>query len=158
MGLYPDYAPKKKRFSLFGGEEPKTVFGGEEEKESIPAEPLPPRFCLRCTDTEMKFFRNLKVQLEGYYGPGSIYSLLEDEDDPDSLSLLPLDMYVCPKCRRIELQWPEDVPLPEAELSEEENYERQLSGMTEKELRAIVKSELRSEGIRAAARKLLERE
>ena len=37
MGLYPDYAPKKKRFSLFGGEEPKTVFGGEEEKESIPA-------------------------------------------------------------------------------------------------------------------------
>ena len=67
-------------------------------------------------------------------------------------------VWVCPKCRRIELQWPEDVPLPEAELSEEENYERQLSGMTEKVLRAIVKSELRSEGIRAAARKLLERE
>ncbi|MBR5217074.1 MAG: hypothetical protein IKV68_01800 [Oscillospiraceae bacterium] len=159
MGLYPDYAPKKKRFSLFGGEEPKTVFGGEEEKESIPAEPLPPRFCLRCTDTEMKFFRNLKVQLEGYYGPGSIYSLFEDEDDPDSLSLLPLDMYVCPKCRRTELVWCLGVDPGGEERPDKAvlKYERTFERCTEEQLRQVLEGENFSEDMKTAARNLLER-
>jgi len=55
----------------------------------------------------------------------------------------------------IELRWPEDVALPEEELSGEEKYLRQLRGMSKKELRSVAESKLRGEEIRAAARKLL---
>ena len=159
MAKYEDYAPKKKKFRLFEAEDAPEPTPQEEPIEAVPEKAAEePRFCLRCTDTEMLFYRTVKLQTDRYWDGGTIRDLFRDDDEPYETALLPAEIWVCPKCRRIELQWPEDVPLPEAELSEEENYERQLSGMTEKELRAIVKSELRSEGIRAAARKLLERE
>ncbi len=161
MAMYPDYVPKKKKFRLFGGDEPETPMFGvpTEEKESASAQPREPRMCLRCADTEMKFFRNLKLQLEGYYGPGSLMSLFEDEDDPDSLSLLPLDMYVCPKCRRTELVWclgvlPDKEELPDAPVLK---YERTFERCTEQQLRQVLEGENFSEDMKTAARNLLER-
>ena len=99
--------------------------------------------CVRCGDVPLRLQGRKLLE---------VYQLEQIAQD----AALDARVWVCPKCRRIELQWPEDVPLPEEELSEEENYARQLGGMTDKELHAIVKSELRSEGIRAAAQKLLE--
>ncbi len=100
--------------------------------------------CVRCPGVKLRL-RGREL-MEVY----RVYQVAESE-------ALDARVWVCPNCRRIELQWPEDVALPEEELSEEENYARQLGGMTDKELHAIAKSELRSDGIRAAARKLLER-
>ena len=77
-------------------------------------------------------------------------------DRPAFDAALDVRIWVCPNCRRIELQWPEDVPLPEEEPEGVEKYLRQLRGMSDKELRSVAESELRSEEIRAAARKLLE--
>lgn len=154
MAQYPDYAPKKKKFRLFEGVE---QLVRDEPPDVLP--PVEPRFCLRCTGTPMKFFRNLKLQLEGYYGPGSIMSLFEDEDNPDSLSLLPLDMYVCPNCRRTELVWslgvlPDKTEVPEgAVLKYECNFER----CTEQQLRQVLEGKEFNDDMKQAARNLLER-
>lgn len=154
MALYPDYAPKKKKFRLFDvpPAEPDLQGGAD-----APAREEPPRYCLRCTDTEMRFFRSLKLQLEGCYGPGSLANLFENEDDPDSLSLLPMDMYVCPKCCRTELVWCLDVmpggeALPEKEVRK---YERTFARCTAQQLRQVLEGEAFDESAKQAARNLL---
>ena len=162
MAQYPDYAPKKKKFRLFDVPEqadtPEQRDGEMREKE-IAATAAEPRFCLRCTDTPMKFFRNLKFQLEGHYGPGSIQALFEDEDDPDSLSLLPLSMYVCPNCRRTELVWnlgvlPDKEELPDSAVLK---YERTFERCTEQQLRRVLEGKEFNDDMKQAARNLLER-
>ena len=144
MSLYPDYAPKKKKFLLFHA--PQRLPEQAAEQPAPEITPRPPRNCLRCPDTEMKFFRNLKLQLEGYYGPGS-------------LSLLPLDMYVCPKCRRTELVWclgvlPDGEEVPESAVLK---YERTFERCTEQQLRQVLEGEEFSDDMKQAARNLLER-
>lgn len=162
MALYPDYAPEKKKFCLFDAPEAEVAPTAEEsfeEEECAPQHSAEPRFCLRCTDTEMKFFRNLKLQLEGYYGPGSLFNLFEDEDDPDSLSLLPLQMYVCPKCRRTELVWSLGV-LPDGEeipLSGVLKHERTFARCTMQQLRKVIEGKEFNEEMKQAARNIISR-
>lgn len=165
MTLYPDYAPKKKKFRLFDA--PETVveppvqepLDDLDEEEAPPQRSAQPRFCLRCTDTEMQYFRNLKLQLEGYYGPGSLLNLFEDEDDPESLSLLPLKMYVCPKCRRTELVWSLDV-LPSGEetpCTGVAKYERIYKNSPMQRLRQIIEGKEYDEEMKQAAQNILSR-
>lgn len=157
MAKYEDYAPetpKKKKFPLFEGME-------QLVREELPdvAPPVESRFCLRCTDTEMKYYRTLKFQLEGHRPELLLRSLLEDEDDPDSLSLLPLEMYVCPKCRRTELAWCLGVD-PDGEQREDGKvlkYERNFERCTERQLRQVLDGKEFDEDMKQAARNLLER-
>ena len=99
--------------------------------------------CVRCPGVKLRLRSREMIEL--YSAAYSEYT-----------AALDAQIWVCPNCRRIELRWPEDVALPEEEVSGEEKYLQQLQGMSEKELRSIVNSPLRGEEIRAAARKLLE--
>ena len=130
-----------------------------DEEEAPPQRSAQPRFCLRCTDTEMQYFCNLKLQLEGYYGPGSLLNLFEDENDPESLSLLPLEMYVCPKCRRTELVWslavlPDGGELPESGVLK---HERTFRKCTMQQLRQIIEGKEYDEEMKQAAQNILSR-
>ena len=157
MAKYEDYAPetpKKKKFCLFEGLEQLV----REDPPDV-APPVEPRFCLRCPDTEMKYYRTLKFQLEGHRPERLLRSLLEDESDPDSLSLLPLEMYVCPKCRRTELVWCLGVD-PDGEQREDWKvlqYERNYERCTEQQLRQVLEGEEFNDDMKQAARNLLER-
>lgn len=97
--------------------------------------------CVRCPGVKLRLRSREVIEV---YGRVAMNDMLDAQ------------IWVCPNCRRIELRWPEDVALPEEEVSGEEKYLQQLQGMSEKELRSIVNSPLRGEEIRAAARKLLE--
>ena len=162
MAKYEDYAPKKRGFRLFEAEDvmPSAPVPQEEPAEAVPEKTAEePRFCLRCTDTEMKYYRTLKFQLEGHRPELLLRSLLEDEDDPDSLSLLPLEMYVCPKCRRTELAWCLGVD-PDGEQREDGKvlkYERNFERCTERQLRQVLDGKEFDEDMKQAARNLLER-
>lgn len=162
MALYPDYAPKKKKFRFFDAPEMETeppVEDSPAEETEEPSVGSEPRYCLRCEGTEMKFFRKLKLQLEGYYGPGSVLNLFEDEDDPDSLSLLPLKMYVCPQCRRTELVWALDV-MPGGEeipLTGVARYERIYKNSPMQRLRQIIEGKEYDEDMKQAAQNILSR-
>ena len=157
MAKYEDYAPetpKKKKFRLFEGLEQLV----REEPPDV-APPVEPRFCLRCPDTGMKYYRTLKFQLEGHRPELFLRSLLEDENDPDSLSLLPLEMYVCPKCRRTELVWCLGVD-PDGKQREDWKvlqYERNYERCTEQQLRQVLEGEEFNDDMKQAARNLLER-
>ena len=162
MALYPDYAPKKKKFRLFDAPEQAAEPPVEEpldEEEAAPQRSAEPRHCLRCADTEMQYFRKLKLQLEGYYGPGSLLNFFEDEDDPESLSLLPLEMYVCPKCRRTELVWALDV-LPDGREVPESGvlkHERSFRKCTMQQLRQVIEGKEFDEEMKQAAQNILSR-
>lgn len=103
---------------------------------------MQPFTCVRCPGVKMRLRSRELIK---------VYRVVQVAED----AALDAQIWVCPECRRIELRWPEDVALPEEELNDEEKYLQLLHGMSEKELLSIAGSELRSEGIRAAARKLL---
>ena len=162
MAKYEDYAPKKRGFRLFEAEDvmPAAPAPQEEPVEAVPEKTVEePRRCLRCPDTEMTFFRSLKIQLEGHRPEGLLAMLWEDEDDPYSLSLLPLDVYVCPKCRRTELVWNLGV-FPGGELmpeSEVRKHERAFERCTEQQLRQVLEGKEFNDDMKQAARNLLRR-
>ena len=157
MAKYEDYAPEtpeKRKFRPFAAIK---EFVSEEPPDVLP--PTEPRFCLRCTDTEMKFFRVLKFQLEGHRPELTLRGLWEDENDPDSLSLLPLEMYVCPKCRRTELAWCLGVD-PDGEQRSDWKvlkHERAFARCTEQQLRQVLEGKEFNEDMKQAARNLLEK-
>lgn len=99
--------------------------------------------CVRCPGVKLRLRGRELIE---------VYRMVQIAEE----AALDARIWVCPNCRRIELQWPEDVALPEEEPEGEEKYLRQLRGMSEKELRSVAESKLRGEEIRAAARKLLE--
>lgn len=160
MPLYPDYAPKKKKFRLFETEDvmPPTPAPQEDPVEVVPEKAAEePRRCLRCTDTEMKFYRTVKLQTEGYYGPGGIQSLFRDDDDPDQAVLLPVEIWACPKCRRMEMVWG-FATMPDGErLPEVVKYEQTFEYCTEQQLRQVLEGEKFNADMKQAARNLLRR-
>lgn len=163
MAKYEDYAPetpKKKKFRLFEAEDVMlaTPTPQEEPTESVPEKAAEePRRCLRCTDTEMVFYRTVRLQTENYYGPGGIQSLFRDDDDPDQAVLLPAEIWVCPKCRRMELVWG-FATMPGGErVSEVVKYEQTFEHCTEQQLRQVLEGEKFNADMKQAARNLLRR-
>lgn len=160
MAKYEDYAPKKRGFRLFEAEDvmPAAPSPWEEAAEVVPEKAAEePRRCLRCTDTEMKFYRTVRLQTENYYGPGGIQSLFRDDDDPDQAVLLPAEIWVCPKCHRMELVWG-FATMPGGErVSEVVKYEQTFERCTEQQLRQILAEDKFNADMKQAARNLLRR-
>ena len=162
MAKYEDYAPKKKKFRLFEAEDvmPAAPAPQEEPTEAAPEKAAEePRRCLRCPDTEMVFYRTVRLQTEEYYGPGSLQSLFRDDDDPRQAVLLPVSVWACPKCRRMEMVWgfPE---LPGGELMPESavrKHERAFERCTEQQLRQVLEGKEFNDDMKQAARNLLRR-
>ena len=161
MDKYEDYAPKKRGFRLFEAEEgpqptaeERTADTDALEEVALPSEP---RFCLRCTDTEMLFYRTVKLQTDRYWDGGSIRDLFRDDDEPYETALLPAEIWVCPKCRRMETVWAFSTLPGGAGLSKVWEYERTFEYCNEKQLRQILEEDKFNEDMKQAARNLLER-
>ncbi len=158
MALYPDYAPKKKKFRLFEAEDAPEPTPQEEPVEAVPEKAAEePRFCLRCTDTQMVFYRTARLQMEGYTKPGTLIELFRDDDDPYETALLPAEIWVCPKCRRMETVWAFSTLPGGAGLSKVWEYERTFEYCNEKQLRQILEEDKFNEDMKQAARNLLEK-
>ena len=161
MAKYEDYAPKKKKFRLFEAEEaPRPTVEERTDAADAPedaASPSEPRFCLRCTDTEMLFYRTARLQMEGYTKPGTLIELFRDDDDPYETALLPAEIWVCPKCRRMETVWAFSTLPGGAGLSKVWEYERTFEYCNEKQLRQILEEDKFNEDMKQAARNLLEK-
>ena len=160
MAKYEDYAPKKRGFRLFEAEEVTTPTPApqEEPTETAPEKAAEtPRFCLRCTDTQMMFYRTVRLQMEGYYGPGGIDSLFRDDDDPYQAVLLPASVWVCPKCRRMEQVWGFPALPRQRRTSPVVKHERAFENCTEQQLRQILESGEFDADMKQAARNLLRR-
>ena len=158
MAQYPDYAPKKKKFRLFDAPEATPEIGTQEDEEKAPEVPAAeePRFCLRCTDTKMLFYRTVKLQMEGCR-PGTIVELLRDDDDPDDTALLPAEIWVCPKCRRMEQVWGFPALPRQRRTSPVVKHERAFENCTEQQLRQVLQGEEFNADMKQAARNLLRR-
>ncbi len=158
MAKYEDYAPKKKKFRLFEAEEAPEPTPQEEPIEAVPEKAAEePRFCLRCTDTEMLFYRSVKLQTDRYRDGGSIRELFQDDDEPYETALLPAEIWVCPKCRRMETVWAFSTLPGGAGLSKVWEYERTFEYCNEKQLRQILEEDKFNEDMKQAARNLLEK-
>lgn len=160
MDKYEDYAPKKRGFRLFDAEEApqpaaeeRTVTADAPEEVVLPSEP---RFCLRCTDTQMAFYRTARLQMEGYTKPGTLIELFRDDDDPYETALLPVEIWACPKCRRMEMVWG-FATMPSGETLEVVKYEQTFEYCNEKQLRQILEEDKFNEDMKQAARNLLEK-
>lgn len=152
MAKYEDYAPEKKKFRPFAAIK---EFVTEEPPDVLP--PTEPRFCLRCTDTEMLFYRSVKLQTDRYCDRGSITELFRDDDEPYETALLPAEIWVCPKCRRMETVWAFSTLPGGAGLSKAWEYERTFEYCNEKQLRQILEEDKFNEDMKQAARNLLEK-
>ena len=158
MAKYEDYAPKKKKFRLFEAEDTQAPTPQEEPIEAVPEKAAEePRFCLRCTDTEMLFYRTVKLQTDRYWDRGSITELFRDDDEPYETALLPAEIWVCPKCRRMETVWAFSTLPGGAGLSKVWEYERTFEYCNEKQLRQILEEDKFNEDMKQAARNLLEK-
>lgn len=160
MAKYEDYAPKKRGFRLFEAEDvmPPTPAPQEEPAESVPEKAAEaPRRCLRCTDTEMLFYRSVKLQTDRYWDGGTIRDLFRDDDEPYETALLPAEIWVCPKCRRMETVWAFSTLPGGAGLSKVWEYERTFEYCNEKQLRQILEEDKFNEDMKQAARNLLEK-
>lgn len=158
MAKYEDYAPKKKKFRLFEVEDAPEPTPQEEPVEAVPEKTAEePRFCLRCTDTEMLFYRTVKLQTDRYWDRGSITELFRDDDEPYETALLPAEIWVCPKCRRMETVWAFSTLPGGAGLSKVWEYERTFEYCNEKQLRQILEEDKFNEDMKQAARNLLEK-
>lgn len=158
MAKYEDYAPKKRGFRLFEAEDTQAPTPQEEPIEAVPEKAAEePRFCLRCTDTEMLFYRTARLQMEGYTKPGTLIELFRDDDDPYETALLPAEIWVCPKCRRMETVWAFSTLPGGAGLSKVWEYERTFEYCNEKQLRQILEEDKFNEDMKQAARNLLEK-
>lgn len=158
MDKYEDYAPKKKKFRLFEAEDTQAPTPQEEPIEAVPEKAAEePRFCLRCTDTEMLFYRTVKLQTDRYWDGGSIRDLFRDDDEPYETALLPAEIWVCPKCRRMETVWAFSTLPGGAGLSKVWEYERTFEYCNEKQLRQILAEDKFNEDMKQAARNLLEK-
>lgn len=152
MAKYEDYAPKKKKTSRLYAPWKQSP----QKKETQQEEPPAIRFCLRCPDTPMVYFRNLKLQMEEHVR-GSLQYLFESERDPYSLTLLPVRVYICPKCRRTELEWAGEV-LPDGSSIPDRavlKHERALERCTLEQLRQVLESDEFDENMKQAARNIL---
>jgi hypothetical protein len=157
MAKYEDYAPKKKKFRLFEAEDTQAPTP-QEEPEAVPEKAAEePRFCLRCTDTEMLFYRTVKLQTDRYWDGGTIRDLFRDDDEPYETALLPAEIWVCPKCRRMETVWAFSTLPGGAGLSKVWEYERTFEYCNEKQLRQILEEDKFNEDMKQAARNLLEK-
>ena len=158
MAKYEDYAPKKKKFRLFEAEDTPAPTPQEELTETVPERAAEePRFCLRCTDTEMLFYRTVKLQTDRYWDGGTIRDLFRDDDEPYETALLPAEIWVCPKCRRMETVWAFSTLPGGAGLSKVWEYERTFEYCNEKQLRQILEEDKFNEDMNQAARNLLEK-
>ena len=158
MAKYEDYAPKKKKFRLFEAEDTPAQTPQEEPTEAVPEKAAEePRFCLRCTDTEMLFYRTVKLQTDRYWDGGTIRDLFRDDDEPYETALLPAEIWVCPKCRRRETVWAFSTLPGGAGLSKVWEYERTFEYCNEKQLRQILEEDKFNEDMKQAARNLLEK-
>lgn len=158
MAKYEDYAPKKKKFRLFEAEDAPAPTPQEETTEAVPERAAEePRFCLRCTDTEMLFYRTVKLQTDRYWDGGTIRDLFRDDDEPYETALLPAEIWVCPKCRRMETVWAFSTLPGGAGLSKVWEYERTFEYCNEKQLRQILEEDKFNEDMKQAARNLLEK-
>lgn len=160
MAKYEDYAPKKRGFRLFEAEDamPPTPALQEEPAEAVPEKAAEePRRCLRCTDTEMLFYRSVKLQTDRYWDGGTIRDLFRDDDEPYETALLPAEIWVCPKCRRMETVWAFSTLPGGAGLSKVWEYERTFEYCNEKQLRQILEEDKFNEDMKQAARNLLEK-
>ena len=158
MAKYEDYAPKKKKFRLFEAEDASEPTPQEEPIEAVPEKAAEePRFCLRCTDTEMLFYRTVKLQTDRYWDGGTIRDLFRDDDEPYETALLPAEIWVCPKCRRMETVWAFSTLPGGAGLSKVWEYERTFEYCNEKQLRQILEEDKFNEDMKQAARNLLEK-
>ena len=158
MAKYEDYAPKKKKFRLFEAEDAPEPTPQEEPVETVPEKTAEePRFCLRCTDTEMLFYRTVKLQTDRYWDGGTIRDLFRDDDEPYETALLPAEIWVCPKCRRMETVWAFSTLPGGAGLSKVWEYERTFEYCNEKQLRQILEEDKFNEDMKQAARNLLEK-
>ena len=158
MAKYEDYAPKKKKFRLFEAEDTPAPTPQEEPIEVVPEKAAEePRFCLRCTDTEMLFYRTVKLQTDRYWDGGTIRDLFRDDDEPYETALLPAEIWVCPKCRRMETVWAFSTLPGGAGLSKVWEYERTFEYCNEKQLRQILEEDKFNEDMKQAARNLLEK-
>ena len=160
MAKYEDYAPKKRGFRLFEAEEVTTPPPAlqEEPETTVPEKAAEePRRCLRCTDTEMKFYRTVRLQMEGYTKPGTLMELFRDDDDPFETALLPVELWACPKCRRMEMVWG-FATMPDGEkVSEIVKHEQTFAYCNEQQLRQILEGEEFNADMKQAARNLLRR-
>lgn len=105
--------------------------------------------CLHCPDTPLRLIDR------GAFAAASEISPLQPALRDDSLTV---EVWVCPDCRRIELRYPEELPLPETpEERQTRRLELRMNQYPADKLRRMAEDPQLSEEERAAAARILSR-